>query len=253
MFATGMASKLNRTDAFDLPSGRVIAGKYRIEDFLGSGWEGEVYRVSEVSTGLPRAAKLFYPQRNVKDRAVRMHARKLDRLRKCPIVIQYHHLETLRHRGTRIACLVSELVEGELLEKLVARQRGKRLHPFEALHLLHVLAGGVAQIHHLGEYHGDIHDRNVLVERKGIRFEVKLLDFYHWGRTDRTRMKEDVVDLVRLLYEAVGGRRRYAAQPPEVKSICRGLRRDLIMRRFPTADHLRGHLESFSWDSASRT
>ncbi|MHC4137751.1 MAG: protein kinase domain-containing protein [Planctomycetota bacterium] len=246
-----MAAKVARTDAFDFPNGRLIAGKYVIEDFLGSGWEGEVYRVTEKSTGLPRAAKLFYPQRNVKDRAVRIHARKLDRLRMCPIVIQYHHLEALRHRGTRIACLVSELVEGELLEDFVARQRGKRLQPFEALHLLHVLTRGVGQIHHLGEYHGDIHDRNVLVERKGIRFEVKLLDFYHWGRSDRAKMKDDVIQLVRLLYDAVGGRRRYATQPPEIKAICCGLRHDLIRRRFPTADHLRGHLESFSWGSGA--
>jgi len=242
-----MKAKPPKTDAFDFPNGRVIAGNYVIEGFLGSGWEGEVYRVTELRTGLPRAAKVFYPQRNVRDRAVRIHARKLDRLRNCPIIAQYHHLETLRHRGVRVSCLVSELVEGELLEKLVARQRGKRLPPFQALHLLHVLTAGVAQIHHLGEYHGDLHDHNVLVERKGIRFVVKLLDFYHWGRTDRTKMQEDVIQLVRLLYDAVGGPARYAAQPPVIKEICCGLRHDLILRKFPSADHLRSHLESFSW------
>jgi len=239
-------------DAFDLPNGRVVAGKYVIEGFLGSGFEGEVYRVRELSTGLPRAAKLFYPQRNVRDRAVRVHARKLDQLRKCSIVIQYHHLETLRHRGTRIACLVSELVEGELLESFVSRQRGKRLHPFEALHLLNELTRGVAQIHRLGEYHGDIHDRNVLVERRGIRFDIKLLDFYHWGRADRTKMKDDVIQLVRVLYDAVGGRRHYSAQPPEIKRICCGLRHDLIQRRFPSSERLCSHLESFAWNGGPR-
>jgi tRNA A-37 threonylcarbamoyl transferase component Bud32 len=246
-----MTVKQSRTDAFDFPDGRVIAGKYVIEGFLGAGWEGEVYRVRELTTGLPRAVKLFFPQRNLRDRAVRVHARKLEQLRACPLVIQYHHLESLRHRGTRIACLVSELVEGEQLEEFVKRQRGKRLHPYEALHLLHVLAGGVAQIHRLGEYHGDIHDRNILVGRRGIRFDVKLLDFYHWGRADRANKRADVIQLVRVLYDAVGGKRRYPSQPPEIKAICCGLRHDLILRKYPTAEQLRSHLESFSWNGHS--
>jgi hypothetical protein len=242
-----MAKRPPRITSFDFRPGRVLAGKYRIDDRLGSGWEGEVYRVTELNTGISRAAKLFYPQRNVRDRAVRFHARKLDRLRKCPIVTQYHHSETIRFRRVPVTCLISELVEGELLEAFVARQPGKRLPPFEALHLLYALARGIAQIHDLREYHGDIHDRNVLVLRWGINFEVRLLDFYHWGRPDRDKIRDDVVQLVRLLYDAVGGRKRYASQPPEIKAICCGLRHDLIGRKFPTAGHLRAHLESFAW------
>lgn len=239
--------RVPRIEAFRFPPGRVLAGSYVVEDFLGAGWEGEVYRVTEQRTGITRAAKVFYPQRNVGDRAVQFYARKLDRLRRCPIVIQYHHSETIRFRGARLTCLISELVEGELLEHFVRRRPGRRLPPFEALHLLHALACGVEQIHAQKEYHGDIHDRNVLVERRGIRFEVKLLDFYHWGRPNRANIQDDVVQLVRLLYDAVGGAGRYAAQPPEIKAICRGLRRGLIVRRFPTAGHLRDHLESFAW------
>jgi hypothetical protein len=51
------------------------------------------------------------------------------------------------------------------------------------------------------------------------------------------------------LYDLVGGSRRYSSQPPEVKRICCGLRRDLISKRFPTARHLRKHLESFTWEA----
>ena len=60
-------------------------------------------------------------------------------------------------------------------------------------------------------------------------------------------IRDDVVDLIRLLYDAVGGARWYASQPREIKAICRGLRRDLIHRTFPTARHLREYLEIFSW------
>jgi serine/threonine protein kinase len=237
-----------RIEAFELAPGRILAGKYRVENLLGSGWEGEVYRVTELRTDVHRAAKLFYPHRNVRERAVRFYARKLDRLRHSSIVIQYHHLESLRFRGEQVSCLISDLVEGQILERFVASQPRRRLQPFEALHLLHALVVGLEEIHRRREYHGDVHDRNVVVKRRGIRFDVKAVDFHHWGRPDRSQIQEDVIQAVQLLYDAVGGRRHYASQPDEIKRICLGLRRDLITRKFPTAGHLRHHLETFDWD-----
>ncbi len=233
----------NNIDHFDFPPGRTIGGKYIIETKLGGGWEGEVYRVSERRTGVKRAAKVFYPKRNVRDRAMMFYAKKLERLRKCSIVIQYHHSETVRHRGSPISCLISEYVDGELLEEFVARQPGGRLHPFEAMHLLYALAHGLEEIHGTREYHGDIHAGNILVKRRGVFFDVKLVDFYHWGAPTRAHIRDDVADLVRILYDAVGGRRRYAGQPSEIKAICCGLRRDLLGRKFPTARHLREFME----------
>jgi tRNA A-37 threonylcarbamoyl transferase component Bud32 len=242
-----MPAAVARIKSFDLKPGRVLAGKYVIEEKLGGGWEGEVYKVIETKTGIRRAAKLFFPQRNVRDRAVTFYAKKLERLRHCSIVIHYLHSETIRHRGTSITCLISEYVDGELLSGFVARQPGRRLTPFEALHLLYAMVVGLDEIHKLGEYHGDLHDGNVMVARKGVFFDVKLVDFFHWGRPTAAHRRDDVIDLVHLLHGAVGGKRRYASQPPEIKSICRGLRRDLIMRSFPTARHLREHLEGFGW------
>ena len=107
----------NKIDKFRILPGRIIGGKYVVDAKLGGGWEGEVYRVQETRTGVTRAAKLFYPKRNIRDRAVRFYAKKLDRLRKCPIVIQYHHSETIRYRGVPISCLIS----------------GRRLWPFDLM------------------------------------------------------------------------------------------------------------------------
>lgn len=234
-------------ETFDYREGRLLAGKYRVQARLGAGTEGEVYRVTEARTGIARAAKIFYPHRNVRDRAVRFYANKLERLRHCEIVIQYHHAESVRHRGRAVTCLISELVEGELLSNFVARQPGRRLHHFEALHLLWALTDGLHQIHAVREYHGDIHDHNILVTRDGIKFDVKLVDFHHHGRTSAYNLREDVIQLVKVFYETLGGRSRYAAQPNAVKSICCGLRSDLIGQRFPTAGHLRDHLRALDW------
>jgi len=242
-----MTSAVRPIDTFELNPGRVIAGKYVVETKLGGGWEGEVFKVTERLTGATRAAKFFFPHRNQRDRAVTFYARKLERLHNCPIVIQYHHSESIRYHNHPITCLISEYVEGELLCDLVARQPGKRLHPFEALHLLYALVVGIEKIHDHKEYHGDLHSANVMVTRTGIFYDVKVVDFFHWGRSTPAHRRDDVADLIRLLYDAVGGRARYATQPPEIKAICRGLRRDLIDRAFPTMRRLREHLETFTW------
>ncbi|MHC4992443.1 MAG: protein kinase domain-containing protein [Planctomycetota bacterium] len=235
-------------ETFGFQRGRLLAGKYQVQDHLGAGSEGEVYRVTETRTGIERAAKLFFPDRNRRDRAARFYATKLERLRDCSIVIQYHHAESVRHRGVPVTCLISDLVEGELLSSFVARQPGGRLAPFEALHLLRALAEGLEQIHMLRDYHGDIHEHNVLVARRGIHFSVKLVDLHHHGRPSAYHIREDVIQLIRMLYTMVGGRARYASQPKQVKAICCGLRSDLIAQRYPTAGHLRRHLDTFAWE-----
>ncbi len=237
-----------RIDAFDLQPGRTLGGKYRVGDLLGRGWEGEVYHVTELATGLERAAKLFFPQRNRRNRAVTFYARKLDKLRDCPILIQYHTQDTFRFRGQRITFLVSELVGGHLLTDLLKGRAGKRLSPFEGLHLLHALVVGLEQIHDMGEYHGDLHPDNVIVRRVGLGFQVKLVDLFNWGRKTSAHVQDDVQSAIRIFYDAVGGARHYAAQPPQVKMICRGLKRSLIRQRFRTARHLRQHIEAMEWE-----
>ena len=226
----------------------IIANKYEVIDFLGSGWEGEVYRVRERHIGVERAAKFFYPHQNARNRATKFYARKLHKLRHCPILIQYHTQERIIFEQTPVTVLVSEYVEGELLGSFLARQPGRRLAPFEGLHLLHVLAAGVEKIHQAREYHGDLHDDNVIIRRAGLSFYVKLVDMYNWGAPRAENIREDVFDLIRLFYDAIGGARRYSKHPQAIKSICCGLKRSLISKRFKTAGHLRRYLESMKWD-----
>jgi tRNA A-37 threonylcarbamoyl transferase component Bud32 len=235
-------------ESFDLAPGRTLARKYEVLSRLGAGWEGEVYRIRERSTGVERAAKLFFPHRNVRNRTARAYARKLHTLRDCPIVIHYHTEETVVIRRTPITVLVSEYVEGELLSEFLKRQPGGRLHAFQGLHLLHALATGIADMHRRREYHGDLHSDNVIVERVGLEFELKILDLIQWQAPKREILQDDVCDVIRIFYDALGGARLYPKQPREVKDIIRGNRRSLILKRFPTATQLRLHLEKLRWE-----
>ena len=171
----------------------------------------------------------------------------LHRLRHCPIVVQYHGHERVDFDGTTVTMLLSDFVEGELLEDFIRRQPGRRLSPFQAVHLLHALCAGIECIHEHGEYHGDLHSGNIIVQRFGLGFELKLLDLFHWGPATRAAITDDVVELVRVFHQSLGGARRYRRLPPEIKAICCGLKRTLISRRFKTAGELRLHIENLVW------
>jgi serine/threonine protein kinase len=231
-------------ESFGLEPGAILVRHFEVVDKLGGGWEGEVYRVRELGTGIDRAAKLFFPQRNVHNRTSRFYAKKLHKLRHCPVLIQYYAQDEFMLHGQPITVMLSEYVEGEPLAAFLARQPQRRLPPFQALHLLHTLADGMAKIHQAREYHGDLHSENVLVRRRALGFDVKLLDLFHLGPSSSANIAEDVIDLVKIFYEATGGAKHYAKQPPEVKAICMGLKRSLILRKYRTAAQLRDYIEN---------
>lgn len=241
-------AKQRNPASFDFRPGRRLSNKYEVEELLGKGWEGEVYRVRELATGIDRAAKFFYPERNVGDKAITYYAKKLNKLRRCDIMIPYLTHDQIVHQRQTVKFLVSEYVEGMILEEFVKHQPGKRLSAFEGLHLLHQLAHGLEEVHELKDYHGDLHSGNIIISRHGIGFNVKLIDIYRWHGPTRDNIAEDVYDIIKIFHDAIGGRKWYAKHRPEIKAICRGLKRSLIRRKFRSAGQLRSYLENMEWE-----
>ncbi len=240
--------KSQHISAFNIAQGRILCRKYEVIEKLGSGYEGEVYLIRELETDIERTAKIFFPQRNIKDKNLLFYARKLHKLRHCPIVIQYSTRETIIFRNQNVSVLISEYVEGELLSKFIQRQPGKRLQPFQAVHLLHALATGMEAIHTMGEYHGDLHSDNIILQRFGLSFGMKLVDMFYAGAPKKANIHDDTIDMIQVFYEALGGVKHYAKQPKVVKDICCGLKRSLILKKFRSAAQLKRHLETLVWD-----
>ena len=236
-----------RQSYFDLGPDSALGSHYQVIDFLGRGWEGEVYQIRERRTGIVRAAKLFIPRRTTgKDRLVR-YARKLHKVRNCPIVVQYHHHDSAMIDGQQVDFLVSDFADGDMLSRFLTYERGGRLSEFEALHLFYAIVSGIEQIHFLGEYHGDIHSDNLMVSRRGLGFDVHLLDFYDLGRPTREKIQQDVYDLIGVLHEMIGGRTAYRRAGKHIKKIIMGRRKSLIRRRFRTAGQIRLALDNLPW------
>ena len=164
------------------------------------------------------------------------------------MVIQYNSAETLTFKRLPITALISEYIEGLQLYDFIQLQPGKRLHPYQAVHLLYALSKGLEELHQLKEYHGDIHSSNIIVQRVGLNFELKLLDMMRWHDSKTANIKEDTVNMIHVFYESLGGQKHYAKHPRVVKNICCGLKRSLILKKFRNASALRSYLESFSWD-----
>jgi tRNA A-37 threonylcarbamoyl transferase component Bud32 len=235
---------------YNFAPGRVLARKYEVLSRASARTSGELYMLSERATGIERTAKFFSPAVDPQNRFANYCARKLHKLRHCDILIHYRTQETISVGGRDVTYLVSDVVQGEPLADFLARQPGGRMAAFEGLHLLHAIATGVDKMHHAGEAHGDLTLDNLIGRRKGIGFQVKIIDLSppiggHCAHA--ASMRDDVYDMIRIFHDSIGGPRLYARQPDVVKHICYGMRRQNIAENFRNAGELKRHLETMTW------
>ncbi len=232
---------------FDFQEGHVLNRKYRILSKLGQGWEGEVYSVVEINTNIIRAAKFFYPARNNENKTVIGYAKKLNNLNDAPIIIKYITQEEMEFKGHTILFLVSEYIEATSLEDYIHQSKKKAIPLFEAMHIFYNLVKGVEQIHLKGEFHGDLHTGNVLLRRKGLSFEIKLIDLFLWQGNKRDFQRADIIELINIFYEILGGQKNYTKLPQSIKKVICGKRSDIILKKFPKISNLSVSLENLTW------
>jgi serine/threonine protein kinase len=232
---------------FNFKEGEVLLNKYKVLSLLGSGWEAEVYHVEEMATGIGRAIKVFYPKRNINNKVLNTYAKKLHRLKDCSLLIHYLTQEKIEIEGETVFFMVSDFVQSQTLQDFIKKQPKGFISQFEALHIINELAKGLEVIHLNKDYHGDLHSSNVLINRKGLGFDIKILDFHTQPGYKKDLIKDDTVDLIGVLYEMLGGVKRYKNLSPELKEIILGRKKTLILKKFPKVSDLRFYLENMTW------
>ncbi|MCB1198401.1 MAG: protein kinase [Deltaproteobacteria bacterium] len=234
---------------FGFQKGRILSQKYEIIDLLGSGYEGEVYKIKERATDIFRAAKFFFPNRNHGNISLKNYAKKLHRLSECPILVQYKTTEFVQHKGQKLPYLVSDFIDGILLSTFVTRFPGKRLPYYHGLSFFYELVEGLSQVHDRKSFHGDIHSDNVMIHSFGLKHKMKLIDFHDIGVDKRIKMKEDIHDIIYLFHEILGGSKHYKNHPEEIKYILCGKKRNVIDERFKNMRQLKLHIENMRFRS----
>lgn len=149
-------------------------GQYTLEQKLGEGGMGVVYRASHAMLRRPTAIKLLLPDRAGKEALARFERE----VRRTAMLTHPNTITVFDYGRTMdgVFYYAMELLEGATLEEIVAHDGPQ---PEErVLHLLEQAAGSLAEAHDAGLIHRDVKPGNIMVvDRGGISDLVKVLDF----------------------------------------------------------------------------
>jgi serine/threonine-protein kinase len=156
-------------------------GSYRLEEELGKGGMGEVYRASHQMLARPAAVKLIRPEvlGGTTPGAARVMLERFRREAEAAASLRSPHTISLydfgaAHDGTFF--FVMELLDGIDLESLI--QRFGPVPSERAAYLLRQACHSLAEAHARGLVHRDIKPSNIFTCRMGLEVDfVKVLDF----------------------------------------------------------------------------
>lgn len=142
-----------------LSAGMLIGERYRLEQLLGRGGQGSVWRAHHLTLGVPVALKLTSLSSTDEQNTARLlqEARAAARLSH-PAVVRVFDLGC--HEG-REPFVVMELLEGQSLARKLEKER--RLSTTAALRLLLPIADALRAAHELGFVHRDVKPQNIFL------------------------------------------------------------------------------------------
>ncbi len=151
-------------------TGKLLAGRYRLENELGRGGMGVVYKAYDTKMEMAVAVKMVPPELARNQNAVATLKKE------ARIAIKLTHpnitrLFTFEEAGKEVF-LVMEYIEGKSLEDVI-QKRGK----LEEGHIVELgceILKGLEEAHKRGVIHRDLKPANIIVSSQG---EVKILDF----------------------------------------------------------------------------
>ena len=156
----------------------VLDNKYQVEQLLGKGGMGEVYRATHLGTKRTVALKVIHPQLSAHDQFVarfRREAEAAGRLRH-PNVVDVTDFGIAQTTNGPVAYLVMEYLDGCTLAEIVAEE-GK-LPIAWVIDIFEQVCAAVEEAHRAGIIHRDLKPDNIWLEPNGRGgYTVKVLDF----------------------------------------------------------------------------
>lgn len=160
-------------DRLDDLTGTVLGGLYKLEEFLGRGGMGDVYKARDIALNRWVAIKLLSSQ---------MTSDSLQRFQQegralCYVVHQnIAAVHSIALTDDQRPYIVMEFVDGKPLSKIIREE--SPLSPFWVLHMISQVCSALAPLHAAGIIHRDLKPDNILIAQNADGKDlVKIVDF----------------------------------------------------------------------------
>jgi serine/threonine protein kinase len=153
-----------------LAKGSLLAGRFEVQEKIGTGGMGTVYKVIDRKINEEMAIKILNPEFAPEEEVIERFKNELKLARR----ISHKNVCRLYdlHEEAGTLFITMEYVPGENLDILIRREG--RLSAEEASGLAGQIVEGLARAHELGVIHRDLKPRNIMVDPQG---NVRILDF----------------------------------------------------------------------------
>jgi eukaryotic-like serine/threonine-protein kinase len=167
--------KVRETQSSDPLIGKLLGERFQVQEYLGQGASGTIYRAEHVTLRRKVAIKVLHNELSRDDLAVERFRREATTVAE----IDNEHIVEIHDFGRTPdgrLYLAMELLEGETLDLSITRD--KTLSVERAADILIQVGEALMEAHAIGYVHRDLRPRNIyLAVRRGKANFVKLLDF----------------------------------------------------------------------------
>ena len=164
-----------RESTTDALVGKILGERFQVQELLGQGASGTIYRAEHVTLRRRVAIKVLHTELSRDDLAIERFRREATTVAE----IDNEHIVEIHDFGRTPdgrLYLAMELLEGETLDAVLARE--KQLSVERAADVLIQVGEALMEAHAIGYVHRDLRPRNLyLAVRRGKANFVKLLDF----------------------------------------------------------------------------
>ncbi|MBA2541039.1 MAG: serine/threonine protein kinase, partial [Deltaproteobacteria bacterium] len=156
----------------ELGLGHTVGERYRLEERIGSGAMGVVYRARHIKLARSFAIKVLHPPLTANAKLRKRFQREAE------------IASTLKHRNVvgvvdigetdNLVYLVMELADGVPLSSIIEEAP---LPPARVIEYVRQLCDGLSHAHGAGLIHRDFKPENVIVDREGATATLRIIDF----------------------------------------------------------------------------